>query len=74
LELIRKSQLPSPCPLKDRVAREVTIGLVQCRWCPDPDQHKARLREGVALAAGAGAAVVFLPELTLSRYPADSRP
>lgn len=74
MELIRKSQLPSPCPLKDRDAREVTIGLVQCRWYPDPDQHKARLREGVALAAGAGAAVVFLPELTLSRYPADSRP
>jgi N-carbamoylputrescine amidase len=28
----------------------------------------------VSACAGAGANVVFLPELTLSRYPADSRP
>jgi N-carbamoylputrescine amidase len=30
--------------------------------------------DGVATAAAAGAEVVFLPELTLSRYPADTRP
>ena len=32
------------------------------------------MREGVGACAGAGANVVFLPELTLSRYPADRRP
>jgi N-carbamoylputrescine amidase len=34
----------------------------------------ATLREGIEQAAGAGARIVFLPELTLSRYPADTRP
>jgi len=74
LELIRKSRLPSLCPLEGREPRELTIGLVQSRWYSDPERHKAALAEGVAQAAGAGAAVVFLPELTLSRYPADTHP
>jgi N-carbamoylputrescine amidase len=32
------------------------------------------LNEGIAMAAEAGASIVFLQELTLSRYPADTRP
>ncbi|GAA4265818.1 nitrilase-related carbon-nitrogen hydrolase [Frondihabitans peucedani] len=50
----------------------VTVGLVQFRWQPDAAAHLAELREGVRLAAGAGARIVFLPELTLRRYPGDS--
>ncbi|HUB98434.1 MAG TPA: nitrilase-related carbon-nitrogen hydrolase [Solirubrobacterales bacterium] len=44
------------------------IGAVQERWHPDPDQHRAALATGVRLAAEAGARLVCLQELTLSRY------
>ena len=44
------------------------------RWNSDPKAHVARLHEGVATCAHAGAELVFLPELTLNRYPADKRP
>ncbi|KAA1423639.1 hydrolase [Mumia zhuanghuii] len=49
------------------------VGVVQHRWREDPDELAAVLDGAVAAAAGAGAQVVFLPELTLSRYPADVR-
>lgn len=49
------------------------VGLVQHRWLPDPQQLRDQLSEGVRLAADEGARAVFLPELTLSRYPADVR-
>ncbi len=44
------------------------VGLVQERWHPDPGEHRAALAAGVALAAGAGATLVCLQELTLSPY------
>jgi N-carbamoylputrescine amidase len=44
------------------------IGAVQQRWHPDPDEHRAALREGVKQAAGEGATLVCLQELTLSPY------
>ena len=74
MELLRRSLLPSLCPANDRTPEPVTVGLVQSRWYEDPALHREKLAEGVATAANAGASVVFLPELTLSRYPADSRP
>lgn len=66
--------LPSLCPAADRVSRPHRIALMQMRWYRDADHHRARLTEGVAAAADAGAGIVFLPELTLSRYPADTLP
>ena len=44
------------------------IGAVQHRWHPDPDEHRAALAEGVRMAAGEGAELVCLQELTLSPY------
>jgi N-carbamoylputrescine amidase len=44
------------------------IGAVQERWHADPDEHRAALATGVRLAAEAGARLVCLQELTLSRY------
>ncbi len=44
------------------------IAAVQQRWHPDPDEHEAALAAGIELAAGEGAALVCLQELTLSRY------
>ena len=52
----------------------ITVALVQTRWHSDATQHIAKLREGIKLAADSGAQVVFLQELTLSRYPADAKP
>lgn len=50
------------------VSRKLTIGLVQERWYPDPEQHCQRLRQGILEAARRGAKLVCLPELTLNRY------
>lgn len=44
------------------------IGAVQHRWDSDPAAHRANLAEGIALAAGDGARLVCLQELTLSPY------
>lgn len=48
------------------------VGLVQHRWHEDQDDLYTELSEGIASAAKLGASVVFLPELTLSRYPAST--
>ncbi|KAE8764922.1 nitrilase-related carbon-nitrogen hydrolase [Georgenia thermotolerans] len=65
---------PSPARVHPSPARPVRVGAVQTRWHPDPAEHRAVLRDGVLAAADAGAQVVFLQELTLSRYLADTRP
>jgi N-carbamoylputrescine amidase len=44
------------------------IGMVQHRWHPDPDEHRAALAEGIRMAADQGARLVCLQELTLSPY------
>jgi N-carbamoylputrescine amidase len=41
---------------------------VQHRWHPDPDEHEHAIADGIRLAADAGAQLVCLQELTLSRY------
>jgi N-carbamoylputrescine amidase len=46
----------------------VRIGLVQERWRTDPAAQRAAIVEGVRTAAGEGATVVCLMELTLSPY------
>ncbi|WP_028279581.1 nitrilase-related carbon-nitrogen hydrolase, partial [Arthrobacter sp. H5] len=50
------------------------VGLVQHRWQPDVGALHSELNHGIGRAAALGATVVFLPELTLSRYPADTLP
>jgi N-carbamoylputrescine amidase len=44
------------------------VGLVQERWHADPAEHTGALAAGIAAAAGAGAQLVALQELTLSPY------
>ncbi|GAB4098510.1 nitrilase-related carbon-nitrogen hydrolase [Sinomonas halotolerans] len=50
------------------------VALVQHRWHEDPARTESELEDGIRRAAARGARVVFLPELTLSRYPADTLP
>jgi len=44
------------------------IAAVQERWHPDPSQHEMALAAAIRLAAGEGAQLVCLQELTLSPY------
>lgn len=60
--------------VKPATQKPLRIGLVQTKWHSDASEHEAKLFEGIKLAADAGAKIVFLQELTLSRYPADAKP
>jgi N-carbamoylputrescine amidase len=44
------------------------VGVVQESWHPDPDEHLDALARGIRMAAGEGARIVCLQELTLSPY------
>jgi N-carbamoylputrescine amidase len=44
------------------------VGAVQERWHQDPEEHEAALAAGIRMAAGEGARLVCLQELTLSSY------
>ncbi|WP_116051283.1 nitrilase-related carbon-nitrogen hydrolase [Amycolatopsis palatopharyngis] len=74
MRLITAEIPESPARAADPVRSPLTVGLVQTRWHSDPDEHLGVLTDGLRTAAEAGAQVVFLSELTLSRYPADTRP
>jgi len=63
----------SPARVRDPQRAPLRVGLVQHRWLADPQHLRDQLFEGIRLAAAEGAKAVFLPELTLSRYPADVR-
>lgn len=57
---------PFRTEVSDRKA--LRVGAVQCAWSNDVDELDASLRQGVGIAADAGATVVMLQELTLSPY------
>ena len=61
---------PYASPARTRAPRRrpFRVGLVQERWHPDPQQHEQALAAGIRRAAEAGAQLVCLQELTLSRY------
>jgi len=58
----------SPARTREPERRPLRVGAVQQRWHEDPLEHERALEEGVGLAAGEGAELVCLQELTLSRY------
>ena len=60
--------------VKPAVREPLRVALVQMSWHSNPLEHLSTLNEGVSKAGQAGAKIVFLPELTLSRYPADEMP
>ncbi|MEU8657406.1 nitrilase-related carbon-nitrogen hydrolase [Actinoplanes philippinensis] len=74
MELIRSAAHDSPARVDAPTRPPLRVGLVQHHWRPDPAELSEVLLGGIAQAAGAGAEVVFLPELTLSRYPAFEEP
>jgi N-carbamoylputrescine amidase len=73
MQLLVAPALPSPLRRSGaEVPPPLRVALVQHRWRPDRDALIAELAVGIATAAAEGARIVFLPELTLSRYPADT--
>jgi N-carbamoylputrescine amidase len=64
--------LDSPARTRPPTRAALRVGAVQVAWSADADAHRQRVAEGVAVAAGAGAHVVCLQELTLSPYFAVS--
>jgi N-carbamoylputrescine amidase len=69
MRVIRAEQLlDSPARVDPPTRAPMRVGLVQHRWHPDPDEHRAALADGVRGAAAEGAELVCLMELTLSPY------
>jgi N-carbamoylputrescine amidase len=72
VEKIRLIAAPAPLssPARARAPRRAPfrIAAVQERWHADPDEHLGALEAAIRLAAGEGAQLVCLQELTLSRY------
>lgn len=66
--------LPSLSRVKPADREPLRVALVQTKWHADSTEHEAVLAYGIAKAAESGAKIVFLPELTLSRYMADTKP
>jgi len=67
-DLIIAERLASPARKRDPERDFIRVAAVQQRWHPDAGEHTAALAEGVAAAAQAGAELVCMQELTLSRY------
>ncbi len=57
---LARTRPPERAPLR--------LGLVQERWHSDPAEHRDALAAGIRMAAGEGARIVCLQELTLSPY------
>lgn len=75
MRLIMAPAVPrSPARVDDPQAPPVRIALVQHAWDSKPQRLAETLRDAIGQAAEAGAAFVFLPEIVLSRYPADTLP
>jgi N-carbamoylputrescine amidase len=74
IEITKLAAPDSPARTVPSTRPALRIGVVQHRWQSSPAAVRAELTDGIERAARLGASVVFLPELTLSRYPADQVP
>ena len=72
MKMITGSPQVSPARVQKPEQVPIRVGAVQHRWHPDPAEHQMALAEGVRMAANAGARLVCLQELTLSRYIAST--
>lgn len=65
---------PSLSRVHEPARTPLRVALVQTKWHSDASAHLEKLNQGIAAAAKEGAKIVFLQELTLSRYMADVKP
>lgn len=66
--------LPSLSRVKPVDRGAIRVAAVQFKWLSDAKAHRDQIVSAIRVAADNGAQVVFMPELTLSRYPADVCP
>ena len=70
--LVLTAAAPEPLSRSTPLQRSpLRVGLIQHRWRADAGELRSVLLDGIARAAAEGATAVFLPEITLLRYPAD---
>jgi N-carbamoylputrescine amidase len=74
MKLTIAEKLPSLSRVKPEERGSVRVAAVQVSWRSDEREHKANLEKAIRMAASEGSQIIFLPELTLSRYPADVCP
>jgi N-carbamoylputrescine amidase len=66
--------MTSPARVEPSTRMPLRVGVVQHSWTADAAALQSWLDAAIDLAAASGARIVFLAELTLSRYPADVLP
>jgi N-carbamoylputrescine amidase len=74
VKLTIAKSLPSLSRTREPERALVRVAAVQFAWRSDAAEHLTNVEKAIRLAAANGAQMVFLPELTLSRYPADVCP
>ena len=75
IRVIESNGVPiSPARVSQPAGQPLRVALVQHSWNADAEELTAWLDAAVDAAAAASAKIVFLPEITLSRYPADTIP
>jgi N-carbamoylputrescine amidase len=72
--IVAPELLPSPARVRAPTEPPLRIALVQHEWQRDTRAMTTWLDAALDAAASAGAKIVFLPEITFSRYPADTLP
>jgi N-carbamoylputrescine amidase len=66
--IVASETLPSPARTRPPGRAPFRIAAVQQAWHRDPAEHEAALEAAIRVAAGEGAQLICLQELTLSRY------
>jgi N-carbamoylputrescine amidase len=66
--------LESPARVATAPRTPLRVGIIQHEWNPDRSALLSWLNAAIDSATAAGAQIVFTPEITLSRYPADTLP
>ncbi len=74
MKLTKVSAPESLSRVRAKERANLVVAAVQVSWRSDVLEHRANLEKAIRLASENGAEIVFLPELTLSRYPADVCP
>ena len=74
MEIIANTEPPVSFARSQESTRPpLRVALVQHHWRENAAELASVLTGAIGKAAGAGAKAVFLPELTLSKYPANVR-
>ncbi len=74
MKITRAKALPSLSRTREPQREVITVAALQFAWKENPTEHQGQTENAVKAAKKEGAQIVFLPELTLSRYPADTLP